>query len=481
MSACRFCGICRQIVSLSFASLCFAGCAAYHPLALNHTSIEKSLEPPTVTLLRVQTAQIRHPALRGVTFSMRKGREIGEEIGPDHAAILAVLLNPALRAERNRRGLADAQLIQAGLLPNPQVGWSQDFVTGGNTADTVNAYGITASWDITSVISRAAKIREAKANARSVDLDIAWREWQTAQAARNSVYKLAALETELEHARTSDRYLGDSVSLLRKAAGAHQKTDLELAAAEAAWQDAHATALSLEQEVTKGFIELKRLIGLPPHSRLTLARGTGLPSELAVPSEAELVNGLEARRLDLCALKLGYASQDAKVRQAILAQFPKINLGFNQASDTSNVHTTGYGITIDLPLFDRNQGGIAVETATRQKLFDEYTNRVFEARNDIASALADVCALNRQIAATAGALPSLERLASTERAAVNAHNLDAISYYTALNNLNLKRLQILKLREQLAAARSALEIASGCYLGADGPESASQPKPSFSL
>jgi outer membrane protein TolC len=464
MSPSRLPGICLQLIAFSLCALLSGGCVAYHPQPLNRAAVERALEPPPIKVLRVAAEQICHPMLRPVAFDVREGSEIGEGIGPDQAAVLAVLLNPSLRADRTRRGLACAQLIQAGLLPNPQVGYTTDFVTGGNTAGTVTAYGFTASWEITSLITHAAKVSAAKANARSVDLDIAWTEWQTAQAARTGVYKVAALEAELERSREIERGMDANLKTLQKAASEHQKTILDLAAVEASSQDARATTLQLEQSLDKERLALKRLLGLPPNARLSLARGIGLPSRLDIPSESELVAGLEKRRLDLCALKIGYESQEAKVREAILAQFPKIGLEFHQASDTTNVHTTGFGINIDLPIFDRNQGGIATETATRQKLFDEYTNRVFEARNDIATGLADARSLARQIAASEEALPVLERLVATVRTALDAHNADTLSYYTALNNLNTKRLQSVKLREQLAETRSALEIASGWCL-----------------
>src|SRR5207244_1895661 len=125
----------------------------------------------------------------------------------------------------------------------------------------------------------------------------------------------------------------------------------------------------------------------------------------------------ESRRLDLLALKSGYESQDATLRAAILAQFPKINLGFSTARDTTDVRTVGFGVTIDIPVFDRNQGVIATETATRQKLLDEYIGRVFAARSDIAVAIASIESLGSQIAAAETALPSLERLVQVYRQA----------------------------------------------------------------
>jgi cobalt-zinc-cadmium efflux system outer membrane protein len=119
---------------------------------------------------------------------------------------------------------------------------------------------------------------------------------------------------------------------------------------------------------------------------------------------------IESRRLDLVRLHRGYQSQEATLRAAVLAQFPKVTLGFSRASDTTNVHTLGFGITIELPVFDRDQGNIATEKATRQKLFDEYVARVFEAHSDIAAAISDIRSLNSQIAAAEAALPILQNL-----------------------------------------------------------------------
>jgi outer membrane protein TolC len=153
------------------------------------------------------------------------------------------------------------------------------------------------------------------------------------------------------------------------------------------------------------------------------------------------------------------------VRAAVLAQFPKVVLGFNpHSSDTTNVHTAGFGITIDLPVFDRNQGNIAIETATRQKLFDEYAARVFEAHSDIATAVADIRSLNRQIAAAEAALPVLQHLVDIAKEAADQGAADVLGYFQAKTNLNQKSLQIIKLKQQLVDSRIALELASGRYL-----------------
>src|SRR5262249_16241151 len=70
--------------------------------------------------------------------------DLGRGIGPDEAAAIALYSNPALRAIRDRRGLAAAQLIRAGILPNPSVSYARDFVSGGETTGATTAYNIKA-------------------------------------------------------------------------------------------------------------------------------------------------------------------------------------------------------------------------------------------------------------------------------------------------------------------------------------------------
>jgi len=448
----RFFNILLLLISLS-------SCASYRPLPLSNASIQQRFRMPALKALQIAAAQLHHPLLAPVPLNLRSG------IGPDQAAILAVILNPKLRADRDRRGLAAAQLIQAGILPNPTIGYTRDFVTGGNTVGTVTAFGFTGSWDISALVSHSAKVAAARANVQAISLDVAWTEWQTAVAAKLALYRVVALEAELIRAKQIDSDQQQTVDTLQAAVDRHEKSVLDLAAAQASREDARATVLTLEQERDRQRLELKKAVGVLPETELPIEQGVALPSDLQLPSEGELVADLEHRRLDLVGLRQGYQSQEQTVRAAVLAQFPKVVLGFNpHSSDTTNVHTAGFGITIDLPVFDRNQGNIAIETATRQKLFDEYTARVFEARSDIATAVADIRSLNRQVAAAEAALLVLRNLVDIAKAALDQGAADVLGYFQAKTNLNQKSLQIIKLKQQLVDSRIALELASGRYL-----------------
>jgi outer membrane protein TolC len=150
-----------------------------------------------------------------------------------------------------------------------------------------------------------------------------------------------------------------------------------------------------------------------------------------------------------------------RARTAVLAQFPKISIGFRGGRDTSDSQTVGFGATIDIPFFDHNQNVISTEKATRQKLFDEYTGRVFAARSDIATAIVNITTLNDQLEAARRSLPALENLVRTYQQAEKRGDVDALSLYSAQSTLLQKRIAVAKLTQQLMQNWVALEIAAG--------------------
>src|SRR6266487_4461414 len=311
-------------------------------------------------IFRVPASRFQNRPSDQLSVDLRRG------IGPDDAAAIALYSNPALRAIRDRRGLAAAQLIQAGILPNPVVSYARDYVTGGNTAGTITGYNFSAGWELSSLIPFLPKQTAARKNFRSVDLDVAWQEWQIAVNARTAVYRVLALDAQVVRAREATNGLQGSTDAMREAVYTHEKTVLELAAVESASQDSRATMLALEQEFEKQRLGLNKILGAEPENNVRLRAGLTLPTHVEPPNQRDLLNHVESRRLDLLGLRQGYESQDATVRAAILAQFPRISLAFVRAKDNTNVQSSGFNVAIDVPIFDRNQGVIATERATRQ-------------------------------------------------------------------------------------------------------------------
>jgi cobalt-zinc-cadmium efflux system outer membrane protein len=433
------------------------GCAMYHPMPITTEAVRAKLQPPDMAQVRILAREIKHPILRPVELKADEG------LSPDGAAVLAVLLNPSLRAIRDQRAVSSAELLEAGLLPNPELTYSLDVPTGGDTAGRVNAYGLGLDWNVTSLISRTSRVREAKARKEAVDLDIAWQEWQVAQAAKAAVYQLLSLQNQIALVEQVRQRMAENLVHIQKAVADGSITASALNAAQTASSRATENLLDLEKQADQQRLQLGRLLGLPADTQIQLSKNIRLPSQIAVPNEKALFNELEQRRLDLLALRRGYDSQEAAVRAAVLEQLPRISIGPTISRDTDNIRTTGFGLNIELPIFNRHQGKIAVERATRQKLLDEYVNRVFEARSDIEQVISGIHFLNQQIVAAQAAETDLGRLEKKYRAALADGRTDALIYYAAWNDLMNEQKKVFVLEGKLAQAVVALELASGFY------------------
>lgn len=444
--------------ALAFISaLALSACSHFQARLLKEATIQQQLRTPSVEQLTVQASKIKHPILKTLNFNLQDG------LSPDEAAILAVIRNPELRALRDQQGIASAQLLQAGLLPDPQVSYSFAAPSAGTTLNTNNAFGIGLSWEVTALIWRQHKITAAVKDKNSVDLNIAWQEWQFSQAAKLAAVQLIIYRQQLSFLQTMAQRLEDNRVRIQQAADQGLVTELQRVAAISAKNINDNNLLAVKQKIQQQQQQLKRAIGLSPDEIIRLQQDMELSIQQNLPVYKDLVKGLEHRRLDLMALKLAYESQEERLHIAILQQFPKISIGFDHARDNSNLYTLGFGVSMTLPVFDRNQGQIALDRATRQQLFDQYSNRLFQARSDIAELLVTMTAINHQIESVTRTIPDLMQLLKAYRTAIATGQVDVLNYYSTWNTLTQKKIDILSLTLQLKQAEIALEVASGLY------------------
>ena len=456
----------KKFVCIFVSVIVLGGCASYHPMPLTQKAVAERIAPPDLESIRIQAESIEHPILKPIPFDYRNG------LSPDEAAILAVIANPMLRAARDKKEIASAQILKAGILPNPELSYNFEVPTGGDTAGKVNEFGLGLSWNIASLISRSSKVSEAKARKEAVDLDIAWQEWQVAQAAKADVYQVVVLKNQIALAEQASQQMGQNLAQIQKAVADGSMMANALNTVQAAKSQANANLLNLEKKADQQRLQLNRLMGLPADTQIRLSRNINLTSQAELPTVATLLKGLEQRRLDLLALRRGYDSQEEAVRVAIMEQFPRISIGPTISRDTDNIQKTGFGLSIELPVFNRNQGKITRERATRQKLFDEYVNRIFEAHSDIELLLSRIRFTNEKIAAAQTAETDLEGQEENYRDALADGRTDALTYYMAWNDLVSAHMKVLALQGQLAQAVVALQLETGFY---------KIPKPSGSL
>jgi len=442
---------------LAALALLLTGCATYDrkPDALGTAAVDAALMAPPLEIIKVAATKLRHPLLPPLVIDGREG------YSPDEIAVMVVIASPQLRALRDRRGVAQAQVLQAGILPNPQLGYSFDQPHGNADPSLIPGKSLGVSWELTSLLARHARQAGAKATAGALDLDIAWQEWQTAQGARLSAFRLLALQQRLPLVRQIESDLAETLAAIKQAVVRGYLTAIDLTTTTNLWITAQNARFAAEQEDRTERSALNLALGLPAGAELPLKTAAVFPALPPDTTPATLLQGLEQRRLDLVALTLGYESNEAGLRAAVKAQFPRIGLSFARVNDTGNVRTHSYGVTVDLPLFDRNQGAIAAGKATRQQLFDEYVARVAEARAQVPLIFANLAAARTQLAAATASLPEWEQLVAAYEKALETRNADVTVYRDARGSLAARRLEQATLRQQVLELEVALEIATG--------------------
>jgi outer membrane protein TolC len=440
-------------------------CTLYHPRPLPEES-DLSPEVPRIT---VPMESLRLPGVTPHAFDPSDGLDITE------VATLAVINNPQLRAERAKVGIASAEVFAAGLWPDPQLSLDFEHPISGPPPLT-EALSASVSEALWTLLAGGTTQRAAQAAERQTDLEIVWEEWQVAQQARTLFVKR---RTEERLREVLSRHRALMSARWDRAAEAMRQGNLTLDVAAndlAALLDSDAQIRDLDRQIIQTRSDLNALLGLTAEAEFNLAGGAaiGAPGEDDVESALRV---LPERRPDLLALRAGYESQNQRLRQAILNQFPSINVGVSGGRDTGDVYSAGVNLTLNLPLFDRNRGKVAIAEATRERLWHEYQARLDQAHSDVHRLWREMDLQQRQLSEVQSRLPELEEMTDRARQAFDAGNLDALTYLNLETNLLSRHAEQIRLEGSLMETRIALETLLGQPMPAGALDGAGSAQP----
>ena len=428
-----------------FLAALLAGCAHYEPLPL------PSRAPLAATVSELQGA----PAKRPLRVS--------------DVVLLALQNSPDLLATRAQRGVSQAQVLQAGLAPNPNLNGAILPLAAG-IGDTT-AWNLGLTYDIKSLVTLRTRRRAAEIQGQSLNASLLWQEWQTAGQARLLAIDLITGARTLRLLRQTRDLLADRERRSRQALAAGNVTIATAAPDLAALQTARTAVADSERLQLTRKHQLNALLGLEPGAAVPLVSRPDLP-----PFDADLIRQqipeMAQHRPDLVALQLGYTAQDEKLRTAILQQFPNLTFGVTGGSDNANVRNIGPQIQLELPIFDRAQGLVAVERATRQQLHDEYAARLGTATGQVGALLAEITLTRQQLGAAQTDLRAVRQTASLAEAALQAGNLDERSALDLITARVTKELEIANLTQSLLEQQVAIDTLVGAGMPAMQAEQA---------
>jgi outer membrane protein TolC len=418
--------------------------------------------PQSAAEVTVSPQQLPFTSLRSHVYNPADG------LDSDELAMLAVANNPQLRSARDALGVSRAQAFAAGLLPDPQLGMTSDHPTNGG-AGTMNAFNYNLNYDVNALLLRSSRNKAANLDSQRVNQELLWQEWQVVSQAKLLFARITAqalLMQQLQAARQlwMQRYQASQYAL---DAG---NVTLDFASADfVAVQNSDRLINELERSLLQNRASLNALLGLSASTQVALV-GTVQPAMIDVNSLTTDVTQRLIGRPDMRALQAAYQSQEEKYHGAVLAQFPVLNVGVTRARDTSGLYTLGFGLSLSLPVFNRNRGNIAIEQATRTKLMNEYQDRLNSAQSEISVALENIPLLQTQLQRTNQGVDMLKKLASHGAMAYQSGNLAAPDYVRLQTTLLDKQTEAINLAEALTEQRIALETLLGPDLPMEMPQ-----------
>lgn len=421
------------------AVLC--GCAAYRARPLP-TGSDLARAPA----LSVPATQLDVPVLKPEPLDPAKG------LTQINVITLAVIGNPRLKAARLQAGIARAQLLEAGLLPDPQI-------SGGLSKSALfTGYSATLAEDVRALVTRGAATGAARARLEQVSLDILWQEWQVAEQARELFIEMRMLTRLSAVLRSQRQLLGRVYRQDETSLSQGDVTVGEVTADFIAWNSAEAAWRTLELRENETRHALDGLLGLAPGVRLRLRGASGGPIMSAARYRAALAT-LPRRRPDLLALQAGYRTGEEQLREAILAQFPLLSAGVTKArSAEEGIQSIGFDVTLTLPLFNRNRGPIAVGRASRAYLHQAYQASLDESVSQADQVWRASAIMRRQLARLDRRLAVLERAADAARVSLQRGTLTLADYARLQSSSLTTQAEEIQLRASLGRAQAALAM-----------------------
>ncbi len=363
----------RTIRLVPVLGLCLVGCTRYQAQPLEARRILDDLRAVSLGTAAPEAGE----PLASV-FDPSDG------LHEDEAVSLALLLNPDLRAGRAGKGVAEAQLLAAGLYPDPELDatWisrSDGTLFEGSLLQALPLFG-----------ERGLRKEKARLRLSEVDLDLAASEWRLAQEVRTAFVDRLAAEEAAAIAEV-DLDLRERVATLartRQELGASSPLEADLAGLDAARQ--RRALLEAEHQEAFSRQRLNALLGLGPEVSYPL-QAAGDPWALrGVPGDIRHLEEVAiARRPDLAAARAAYEQAERDLQLATRGQYPRLRIGPAYNKEESN-DGFGIGAGVDIPLWNRNRGEIAEMLARRQQLAEAFRARIAAVRAEIAAARADL-------------------------------------------------------------------------------------------
>lgn len=381
----------------------------------------------------------------------------------DSAAQVAVLNNRSLQATFEDLGIAQADLVQAGLLSNPTFGVSARFPDKPPSGTDLEVFVVQPLLEAFSIPARQ---RMAETELEKAQIAIAREATTLVARTRGALFEAQA---QTQRTRVLELYARAAAADAALAARQHLAgtiNDLEAAQRQAEAMGAAAEADEARAGISAARERVSRLLGHRPGQPdwSTAAELPALPAE--EPDERDLESAAVARRLDLAAARRDVRVIEQASEIARTGVFTRMEIGLDSERDPSGVTVTGPNLAIEVPVFDHGQGSLRrLEAQLRQAKARADALEV-EARSEVREAAAEMRSARRRAELLGkGVVLLRERIVSLAQEQYDAMAIGPADLLKARQADLRARADAVSAVEAYWKARTKLEQASGGVVG----------------
>jgi cobalt-zinc-cadmium efflux system outer membrane protein len=276
----------------------------------------------------------------------------------DTAVQIALLNNRSLRATFEEIGISRADLLQAGILHNPQFFASFRFPDRPPSAANTE---FSLADDFLDLVLLPLKKKVAALEFEQTKLRVSHQTLQVAAEVKSAFYMAQARQQLLKRLQAIMEVNEAGVDLTTRQHDAGNVTDLELANQQAAFQQAKLEWGKTQAQLGVDRERLNRVLGLwGANTQWKVA--DQLPP---IPKQEVAFTNLETiaikQRLDLAAAlqQLALVNRALKLRTNTRYLPTAINVGVDTEREPDRQRVTGPTLDFELPIFDHGQGAVA--------------------------------------------------------------------------------------------------------------------------
>jgi outer membrane protein TolC len=295
---------------------------------------------------------------------------LARPLGMADAVKVAVLANPGLQASYRKVGIAQADLAQAGRLPNPVLEFKH--LSGGGEVAIERTFTFNLVKLLTTPLASSLEAQRFE----QVKLEVAREIEQHARDTRIAWVEAVAANQAMDYARQVNAAAEASAELAGRMAKSGNMSQLDLSREQLYHAETQVTLARTGKQAAAAREKLTRLLGLwGQDAQYSLPEH--LPELPAAPAELQAIERIALQqRLDVQAAKLDAQATASNLGLTKTTRFINVlDLGYVNQTATNVPTARGYELTLELPLFD--WGGARVARA--EHVYMQAVQRVAQA------------------------------------------------------------------------------------------------------